>query len=199
MLRTPTLSTRLNPTQLNSSRPPHHPTLSLLSSGLVSAAFEILATEADCPSCVAAAALTLAAVGSFVALSLAVLLHFNRAQHSRKLWRPRAPTSLAQVSDPLSRLQSWLRLKCGRPPVDRERGAFRRPRADLSEPGRTRRILSHPLTVFHHASPADTIDGNSLLFLNRATGVNAFGKVRHEASPSLTIILTPHPHPHPHP
>ncbi len=128
------------------------------------------------------AALVLAFLCLYQATTLAILIRFHR--HFRKeAWKPVTyPSNPDHVADPIYRLVSRLRVRfpcCkeerGRKPViDRPRGKFGRPPADVKEPARTERLLDQPVNLFR-ANAADMLDVIGFPLMARSSGASFIG------------------------
>jgi hypothetical protein len=73
------------------------------------------------------------------------------------------------VEDPVLRLISKLRQRCGLSPLGRERGGYEAPEEDSEEPARTERLLASPFSLLH-SNAGDACDAMSTLWLSRSSG-----------------------------
>lgn len=174
---------------------PNLPTLatSLLASGLVQGSAAVLSASDSNPGMAAVAVITLLYLAVFLALSVTAIVRFHLARSGT--WRARPPPAarrpsevVKEVEDPAHKLLSAALVQLGRAGVDRERGEFEKAEADTDEPERTQRLLNAPLQWFRRR-PGDTIDANSVLWLNRATGSSWFGMLHEPSSLFVQLLL----------
>lgn len=148
----------------------------LLASGLVAASTALLISDPFAPESYATrlglAVAILVLVVVYLAVSFAILIRFKLLQAE---WQPYdEPAEPEAVGDPLFKLISKALRRCcrccgGPKPFDRAKGKFVKPEEEQQEPERTERLLAHPFTLRNkHAS--DTVEGNSVLWLAKATG-----------------------------
>lgn len=117
--------------------------------------------------------------------ALAMLIHFSR-NFRKACWKPTAtPINHLDVSDPLFRLYSRVRMRLGPivccshtpkqcRPLQRMKGKWAKPKEDLEEPARTERLLARPLGIFGLRA-ADCHDSMSLQLFAKASGGSFLG------------------------
>jgi len=149
--------------------------------GVVEGATGVAIEGRECGlACVWPAILTLALLVTYLALGLAMVIHFYFKL--ARIWKPEElPEDPDDVEDPLYRWISkfrkrilgrcvWARHIFGNHVVmTRDRGAFVRRDEDLLEPDRTERLLLNPFNIFPDR-PSDAYDGLKINWLHRVSG-----------------------------
>jgi hypothetical protein len=103
--------------------------------------------------CTRTASVVLGLIALYLATAFAMLRHFENSGHRQETWEEAEELkSTYYVEDPLYRAISRIRIRIfpkGRKfnIMDRPRGGFNRPEADLEEPARTERLLHRPLLL----------------------------------------------------
>jgi hypothetical protein len=163
--------------------------MSVFITGLVGKSIELLLdTNITCSiaQCRWPGLIILAVVGLFFLSGFVTLLHFWW-YYSADSWEWFEPADLSEVDDPAYWLVSKIRLSCcpqrlrGKKfnLVGRVRGDWTKPEEDVVEPDRTERLLAHPVVLLR-PRPGDAIDGNKMLWLNRASGSYGISGVLYE-------------------
>jgi len=140
----------------------------IFSAGLTETSVAALCDESCENECVWAAILTLAVMGSALIAGAAQVTHFY-LRHCRASWSENAVDAAQAVEDPVLRLISMLRQRCGWSPIGRERGGYEASEEDATEPARTERLLSSPFRLLH-SNAGDACDAMGSLWLSRSSG-----------------------------
>ncbi|KOO33777.1 hypothetical protein Ctob_016612, partial [Chrysochromulina tobinii] len=163
--------------------------MSLFVTGLVRKSIELLLdTNITCTiaQCRWPGLIILVVVGLFFLSGFVTLLHFWW-YYSADSWEWFEPADLSEVDDPAFWLVSKIRLRCCPDRirgkrfnlVNRVRGDWTKSEEDVVEPDRTERLLAHPVVLLRPRA-GDAIDGNKLLWLNRASGSYGISGVLYE-------------------
>jgi len=163
--------------------------MSLFVTGLVGKSIELLLdTNITCTiaQCRWPGLIILVVVGLFFLSGFVTLLHFWW-YYSADSWEWFEPADLSEVDDPAFWLVSKIRLWCCPDRirgkrfnlVNRVRGDWTKSEEDVVEPDRTERLLAHPMVLLRPRT-GDAIDGNKLLWLNRASGSYGISGVLYE-------------------
>ena len=100
------------------------------------------------------ALVVLGLIALYLATVFAMLRHFENSGHRKETWEDaEEPKATYDVEDPLYRAISSIRIRIFPPGrrfniMDRPRGGFNRPKADVEEPARTERLLRRPLLLY---------------------------------------------------
>jgi len=163
--------------------------MSIFITGLVGKSIELLLdTSITCTiaECRWPGLVILAVVGLFFLSGFVTLLHFWR-YYSADSWEWFEPADLSEVDDPAYWLVSKVRLRCCPERIrgkrfnlmNRVRGDWTKSKEDVVEPDRTERLLAHPVVLLRPRA-GDAIDGNKLLWLNRASGSYGISGILYE-------------------
>jgi hypothetical protein len=163
--------------------------MSIFITGLVGKSIELLLdTSITCTiaECRWPGLVILAVVGLFFLSGFVTLLHFWR-YYSADSWEWFEPADLSEVDDPAYWLISKIRLRCCPDRIrgkrfnlmNRVRGDWTKSKEDVVEPDRTERLLAHPVMLLRPRA-GDAIDGNKLLWLNRASGSYGISGILYE-------------------
>ena len=104
---------------------------------------QVLAAEQQCTGCIVLASVVLVFLAVFLCSAFALLYRFHKAASRQwpQTWQPTVAEKASDVSDPLYRMLSCVKLKLGCKACDREQGSFEKQGDEKREPNRTERLL----------------------------------------------------------
>jgi len=140
----------------------------LFSISVNEAAVAALCDESCGHACSVLASLVLFETTQVMVLAFVLILRFQLRYRSSS-WLKKSADSFREVDDPLLRLVSKVRFRCGLAPLPRSLGEYQKSEADAAEPARTERLLALPFGLFRENS-GDAYDALTLLWLSRSSG-----------------------------